>query len=322
MNIQPYNPRRSEPQTGVVRGEPNDVYHASGAVGSSALHEFWNNPQRFRAKRAGEIEEERKACLDLGDLFHVVCLENVDTWQSRFVLDTLEPERPTATDYKAFANNSGKELKGRDAEAQERRRAKIEKHEAFWRHHDGKTLVKAETDQTARAMRDAMFRDRDAGPMLRNFEAMETELTCRTEPLAYGFAVQARIDAFDTENRRMIDLKSVRDLDVFSRHVAQFGYYRQAAFYLLVFERVTGLRVDEFVFVAVESGPPHEVAVFTIDPDDIERGTNEIIAGLQRLSDAIRTDVWPKRYPGFNVVSLRPWDRERSDARLEGGTHD
>jgi len=315
--IQKYDPARAGKQTGLLRGEPNDVYHSSDAVSSSNLSQFWANPKRYQALMLGEVEPSYTDAMRLGDLFHVTTLEDDETWQDRLVPAEWQPPKPSKAERAAyFRHASATSLSKKEAEAQGARKQKIEIFDAFCKNHAGKTVVSDDEIATADAMRNSLDQDPDAGPLLFAVNA-ETELTVRTRTLAYGFPVQARIDLCDFENRRMIDLKSVRDLDLFARNVGQLGYYRQAAFYQLVFEKVTGIKINDFLFVACETSPPHECAVFRVDPEDIERGIREIDAGLRSLAKSLESGDFPKRYPGINDVSLKPWDRYNSDRKLE-----
>lgn len=312
MNVQPY----TQPgQTGVIRGEPNDVYHACDAISNSQLSMFLTDPKRFEALRNGDIKREEKPCWDLGSLFHVLSLEGVDEYQAQYVHESLVPPKPTSAQRKSYEKFQylGKPTKAQ-IEAHTKQSALIETHAQFWRHHAGKTVAKADDDAKARAMRDALFADADAAKLFPGWDKSHRELTMRTGKTKFGFGVQVKFDYYEMPGLA-VDLKSVRNLDVFKRDFYKFGYYRQAAFYSLVCELVTGVLPD-FYFIAVESEAPHEVAVFRPAPEAIEAGIDEIEVGLAALGKCLASGEFPKRFPGIKYLGLSPFEAERSALRV------
>ncbi|MEM7789778.1 MAG: PD-(D/E)XK nuclease-like domain-containing protein [Verrucomicrobiota bacterium] len=317
MKLQHYNPSADGGQFGVIVGEPNDVYHANDAISNSDLSLFIKNPKRFEALRNGDIEKESKACYTLGSLFHLVSLEGIEAYNERYVLNIHEPKKPTPQQLRAHGNfgNIDKPTKAQ-LEAFQRQSQLIEAYENFWKVHEGKESVRLEDDQTARAMRDSMLDDEDALEILYGFEEMHKELTVRTEKLKHGFSVQAKLDIYDEQTNRIIDLKSVHKLDQFRKEVWDFGYYRQAAFYSLVAELVFGKPIQEFLFIAVEASAPHEVGVFKCDEDFIAQGIAEIKAGLTHLGKCLKENSFPKRFCGVTTLFLESWEKKKSDDRM------
>jgi exodeoxyribonuclease VIII len=304
-------------QTGIILNEPNDVYHADPAISNSDLSLFLSDPKRFEAIRKGEIEREHKACYDLGDLFHTVTLEGVDVYQSKYVHESLVPAKPTPQQLRAYEKFPGLDKPTKaQREAFEKQERIVKTHEAFWKHHEGKRPIKADDDAKARAMRDSLWADDDAVNLLTGWQSAYREITLRTEETRFGFPVQVKLDYFEPDTGRIVDLKSVRNLDVFRRNFADFGYYRQAAFYSLVCELVTGV-VPEFYFAAVEAEAPHEVAIFQAHPEAIETGIAEITAGLTALGQCLRADAYPKRFRGVQALFLKPWEVERAQGRVD-----
>lgn len=312
MNVLPY----TQPgQTGVIQGEPNDVYHDCEAISNSQLSMFLTDPKRFEGLRNGSLEREEKPCWDLGSLFHVLSLEGIDEYQAQYVHESLVPQKPTSAQVKAYEKYQyiDKPTKAQ-VEAHAKQSALIETHAQFWRHHAGKTVAKADDDAKARAMRNALFADTDAADLLYGWETSRRELTMRTGTTKFGFAVQVKFDYFE-DTGFAVDLKSVRNLDAFKRDFFKFGYYRQAAFYSLVCELVTGV-MPQFYFIAVESEAPYEVAVFWPEPAAIEAGIDEIEVGLAALGKCLASGEFPKRFPGVKTLGLSPFEAERSGQRV------
>ena len=331
MNIQRYNPEVEGGQFGIISGEPGGSYHANPAISNSDLKMFLDDPKRFEAIRNCEVETKESPSMHFGDVFHTRCLEPVEVFQSRFALDSIVPPSPTKAQYDAHAKyicefkpsasigEGEKQKKPTKAqvEAQEKRDKLILEYDNFWKVHDGKSVVSSEDMKRVNDMRDSIFSDPDAAPLLANFDNMHKELTLRTEELAYGFSVQSKLDIYDEEKNIAIDLKTVSNLDIFRRNFIKFGYYRQAAFYTLVAELLLEKPIDRFFFIAIESEAPHEVGVFEAKPHSIYQGTREIKIGLQGLRQALESGIFPKRYPGIVELDLEEWDDNRIEARLE-----
>jgi len=316
MNIQRYNPK-SKDQTGIISGEPGDVYHANPAISNSDLSLFLTDPKRFEAKRNGELKEKDSQDLLLGDIFHVLCLESIEVFNGRFVLDSICPPKPTKAQIEAHSKfDQNKKPTTGQVTAFKKQDKLIKNYNNFWKVHEGKKLIKFADFLVAKNMRESLFEDVDAGKLLDGFEYMHRELTLRTDELTYGFKVQSKLDIYDPQEHVAIDLKSVRNLDVFKRNYYDFGYYRQAAFYKLVFEAVVGRKLQEFYFIAVEKEPPYEVGVFKVSDEALFLGTEEIHIGLKSLGQAIKSGSFKKRYAGITQLTLYPYQREKIAERL------
>lgn len=336
MNIQSYNPRAKN-QTGIISGEPGDVYHANPAISNSDLSLFLTDPKRFEAIRKGEIEQKETPSLHFGDVFHTRCLESIKVFQKRFVLDSYVEPKPTKKQCESHANFICKYKASlnmeKDSVVYEKEPIKkptkpqieafinqdklIRRYDNFWKVHKGKKVCSNDDLKHANAMRDAIFSDADAAPLLENFDGMCKELTLRTEELEHGFCVQSKLDLYDEMKNVAIDLKTVANLDLFKRNFVKFGYYRQAAFYTLVANLLLDREIERFYFIAVESETPHEVAVFETSPHSISQGIREIRTGLESLGNALESNRFSKRYPGIQQLDLEKWDDERIESRLE-----
>jgi hypothetical protein len=122
-----------------------------------------------------------------------------------------------------------------------------------------------------------------------------------------GIECKGRIDYL--RGGCLVDLKGTRDIDarVFGATAARFGYVGQLAFYTAGLE-ANGVVLDEPPrIVAVESEPPHDVAVFEVGPDLLTQARYEN-AGLLSIVSAGRTSkLWPGRYPEAVPLVLPAW---------------
>lgn len=108
-----------------------------------------------------------------------------------------------------------------------------------------------------------------------------------------GVPVRARFDIYgDTD---VADLKTTTDASPrgFNKHVVEYGYFVQEAFYRDVHRFETGVELDTFKFIAVETSGPYHVAVYPLDAMFREIGhklAREARDVYQRCMDS---GVWP-----------------------------
>lgn len=121
-----------------------------------------------------------------------------------------------------------------------------------------------------------------------------------------GLQLKARPDWLS--GNVILDLKSCEDAskDGFSRAVAKWGYHVQAAFYLDVCAALN-LGKEHFFFIACEKEPPYAVAVWELEPADIETGRSTYRRLLARYLDCVVDDKWPAYSQNVEKLSLPTW---------------
>ena len=94
--------------------------------------------------------------------------------------------------------------------------------------------------------------------------------------------------------RRVVDLKTCADAspEAFSRQSWNLGYHLQAAHYERAYE-MKHFEHAEFYFVCIETTPPHNVAIYRVSDDLLDRGREQRLALLDKLATAIETGDWP-----------------------------
>lgn len=117
-----------------------------------------------------------------------------------------------------------------------------------------------------------------------------------------GVPVRARFDIYG--DTAAADLKTTTDASPrgFSRHVVEYGYFVQEAWYRDVHKFETGEDLDSFKFLAVETSGPYQVAVHELDVIYRDIGT--------KLAREAR-DVWQRcmdtgEWPGIEGELLAP----------------
>lgn len=125
-----------------------------------------------------------------------------------------------------------------------------------------------------------------------------------TDPTT-GLVCKCRIDWL-TLDMMPIDLKSTRSAETrnFGRQAWHYGYFHQAAFYSMGLSAATGKDVEHipFLFIAVESEPPHDVSVFEPCDETKYAALEEVRGLLEQLAECKKADKWPGRYEDIQIL--------------------
>jgi hypothetical protein len=123
----------------------------------------------------------------------------------------------------------------------------------------------------------------------------------------HGVRCKAKADAIAPG--MIVDLKTTIDAGPreFQRSVATFGYHIQAAHYLDGYAATKGERAKDFVFIAVESQPPHAVALYRLDAVSLEAGRREMKRAAALYRECITTGIWPGYSRNVETLSLPTW---------------
>lgn len=248
---------------------PAEQYHSAEGVSRSMLEYLQPpfTPYHYRAKFiTKEMEDEETPAMKLGTLTHRAILEP-DTMDGAFYV------RPEGM---KFTTKEGK--------------AWLEEHE------DREVLS---TDQASRikGMRDAVWRH----PLLSKLlKLSDFERSAFVEEK--GLTLKSRFDALPRGSNAIVDIKTCESasLDKVERNIADFGYWRQAAFYLKV-ANLCGLDRELFLFGFVEKNPPYAVAVYQLADDVVEAGRMTIERDLQVLRNCVEKNEWPGF--GFGILT-------------------
>jgi hypothetical protein len=113
-----------------------------------------------------------------------------------------------------------------------------------------------------------------------------------------GVRCKARCDYARFDADAIIDVKTTENasLRAFEKSIYNFGYHRQAAYYLSGASKVVGRPITSFIFVAIEKEPPFALALYRLQDAAVERGRLEIDQALDRLAECQKTGAWPA-YP-------------------------
>ena len=133
------------------------------------------------------------------------------------------------------------------------------------------------------------------------------ELSCFGE--YKGVDARCRPDWIDLKRGFMVDLKTTQDAspENFNKSIYNFGYHRQAAFYLSLFKEVTGIHLEGYGIIAVENKPPYAVCSHQLHTDFLDIGQREVDVCIGRYRLATKEKKFTSYETGFHLQVPRPY---------------
>lgn len=267
-----FNPKT--PVAGVYK-MPEATYHALPLLNATSMKDASRSLQHFWANWAGNpnrAEREDKAAFIFGRAVHCA---------------VLEPERFTA-EYAALPE--GTNLRTNDGKAL---KASLEAR--------GKTILKAEEMATISAMVASLKADAYGSHI---FAKGESEVTLIWQDAETGLWCKARADFIN--DTYVADLKTTTDAseDGFARAIHQYGYYLQAAFYMMGCHALK-LEKKAFFFQAIEKEAPYATATHFLDKDYIDAGLKHSRLLMGQIATHLDAMKKGERLPGYAEKPIR-----------------
>jgi len=241
----------------IVRGMPDADYHGhAGSISKSGLDLVARSPAHFRyaAPRAATRN------MEIGSALHTALLE-----PDRFVQQ-----------YVALKDAAD--------------RKKSSYREAAKVHGGAYVLTGPESDYIG-----SMQESFHANPAVRHIlsRAQDFEASGFAIDPDTGVTVRVRWDVI-AYGGVLADVKTTRDAsrEAFARSVHNYRYHVQAAIYSDVWEWITGEAPERFVFLCVESDPPHATMVYELDENSIDEGRRLYRRDLDRYAEALESGDW------------------------------
>lgn len=264
------------PATQIVRGMPFADYREARGLSSSGAKKLLRSPMHYRM----EVDTPSKptASMNFGTAVHAGILE--PDWFRDRVAKAPECDRRTA---------AGKSLWAQ-----------------FLLHSAGKTVLSMDDFDRAQA---CIYAVREHPAASRLLDGAESEVSLFWTDGRYKVPCKARLDAL--KGGIIVDVKTCQDAspDGFARAMATYLYDLQAAFYCSGCEHVLNASPEAFVFVAVESEPPHAVAVYELGAASILAGAHRADIAMERYAAAKASGQWPGYDPRINRIELPKWAR-------------
>ncbi|MCR5259305.1 MAG: PD-(D/E)XK nuclease-like domain-containing protein [Desulfovibrio sp.] len=105
------------------------------------------------------------------------------------------------------------------------------------------------------------------------------------------------------------------DRDSIAKHIAQYGYHRQAAWYTSGLSAL-GLSVQAFIFVFTSTAAPFLCVPVQIDAEGEALGLEECRIAAEAYASGLQSDAWPTYSEDIYEISLPGWCFSRSQAKL------
>lgn len=151
-------------------------------------------------------------------------------------------------------------------------------------------------------MAKALRRHPTAGPLLDG----DVEQSLYWLDADTGITCRGRVDVWRPD--ALVDVKTTQDAsqDGFARQWAKLRYDLPAAHYLDGAYTLTGEWL-RFLWVCVEVEPPHLVAVYELQRDDLEAALVDVARARRIYADCESSGQWPGYPPGITPLSPPRW---------------
>lgn len=271
MEIIEYKEGMEIPDTGLVSGMPDHVYHSLPGISNSGLSLVARSPAHyaFRAHR------DPTRAMAIGSAFHAAL---------------LEPERYAKEWMVVRGVNDRRKAEYKDAAKQ----------------YGGDKALTDSEGSSVEVMVEAIMANRDAREILES--PGYSELAAFAVDPETGVFIRAKFDRI-TEDGRVIDLKKTQDCRErpFQQSVYKYRYHCQEAMYSHVYELAAGKPLEQFSFLAVEEQPPCANILWTLDSLAKDVGRREYREALNHYAQCDATGEWPTYAESSGLLSLPEW---------------
>tara|TARA_Y100001973_G_C5198248_1_gene335804 strand:+ start:2232 stop:3077 length:846 start_codon:yes stop_codon:yes gene_type:complete len=247
-------------------------YHSHPNDSSSNVRAILDNDKKYILQKEGGSITESKALVE-GTVVHTYFGERDLMWE-QYVL------RP---DGLSFSTKEGKAWKAEEAKG----RTILD---SEW----GYKLEKMEESFNASPAKDLYT---DDGLKEKSFFWEDLhEINCKCRP-----------DWISKDYKTLIDLKTTVSAEprAFKRSIQKYRYDIQAAFYMRGIEMSTGVKPENFYFIAMEKVAPFCIGVYRIAPLWLSIGWNEVEEALFRINSLKERGMKPIDYTP-EVMDLNP----------------
>jgi len=271
-------------QPGIFYDISNEDYHGGPGISKSQLDDIALSPAIFQWRKGAPEDEEKKAALDMGTALHCLLLEP-EEFDRRFIVAPEFNRRTTAgkEDEKQFLKDCANSCMT-VMDAEQGRKLQLMRASAL-AHPAARWLLEAEGHQEA----SIYWNDEQTGEL------------CRIRP-----------DKFLSGQPVIVDVKKVADMSRFTRHVEEFRYHVQDAYYREGFNKQFG-EYPLFVFIAVSESIDcgrYPVRVFQLGEDDVAVGYDLFRRDLTAYHECMLSGNWG----GIEEITRPDWAKRKDYA--------
>jgi hypothetical protein len=259
-------------EPGIYPDISNEDYHNKiEGVSNSWLQKFKYCPANAILQQNSEADH-----FVFGRAFHALVLEGPVVFNNEFAVSP-DPPCPADRNPKGWRNTTDY-------------KAAIAKFKA---QNIGKALISLEDYKHLKGMDSAVKKHPLSKEVLKDGIPEQTVIWIDEDT---GLRCKCRPDWIPTgDNNALADLKSAKGAayHAFKRSMWDYGYDRQAAFYLDGYNAATGSEFDAFVFPVVEKKPPYLTGCYPVGEESMTRGRVEYKKLLGQVKECMETGYWP-----------------------------
>jgi hypothetical protein len=182
-----------------------------------------------------------------------------------------------------------------------------EQWESFLFANPGKIVLKGKDFQAVNMMASNVMGMKTAKTLL---DGAEKQLVIQWTEKLSGVLCKARLDGWNEKLKTGIDLKTTRSVRMFRKSLEDYGYHRQAAWYMRALS-YAGLNPEHFCFIVVDKNPPYGVMVFRLVDKDIQLAWINCHTLLTTYQECKSSNTWAGYADEVQDIELMPWARER-----------
>lgn len=259
---------------GIYDDIPNEDYHNDSALSRSGLVNFARSPEYYQWRLRNPIKST--PAMDFGTHVHARILE--PTRHREIYVSAPEGMKKTAK----------------------------KKWEEFEKDHPGKTVVTFDEMETVNAIAASVGKSETASALLSGGKA---EQSVFWENPVHGFMCKCRPDYLNPGSKTVVDLKTTTDISTIAltRAMSNFKYPWQHVYYMSGIENVMPCEYEQFVFVFIESKPPHTVAVRSISLEWLDYAKSEINSLIESYATCKAFKDWPGLPDEIEEIQMPKW---------------
>lgn len=267
---------------GIHHGIPRDIYERDPGYRQSTLKAFGaaQSPFHFRYEQANPTK--RPAHLRIGDCVDSAIADSAEVHARKFV---IYEDRRQGKAWDAFEEKNADKVILNRTEANTVTDCAL----ALARHDDTQKILAVCHKQVCVIANHAEHGWRLKGLL----DLLPDRSRCSDMLAGYTFDLKTAIDASP---------------DGFSDACFKFGYATQAAFYMKLLE-YSGVHIETFGFIVVETVPPHQIGIHFI-----QRGSAEYVYGIAQIENllpryhkCVSENNWPSYPSDWQAVRFKPW---------------
>lgn len=173
----------------------------------------------------------------------------------------------------------------------------------------GRDVLSAEDDRMLDEMRQAFMGNRFAHPL---WSACDKQVSLRRELPALGVSVQSRPDGINLPGKTLVDIKTCRDLNRFSRDCLEFGYNLQIALGQWIAAQ-EGHQLDAYLIV-VEAKLAPRCKVLRMRELALAAGWNRCKALIEKIAAHYKSGEWNDDQAEIEDIEIEAWQERKLEA--------